>query len=160
PTTNILGTEGMGLKIAMAALDTGRIGIAAQATGIAQAALEETIRYAKQRKQFGVPIGNHQGIQLMLADMATQTDAARLMVYRAAEQRDRGENFTQASAMAKLFASEAACRVTDMAVQIHGGYGYSKSYAVERYWRDARVTRIYEGTSEIHRVVIARGITG
>jgi alkylation response protein AidB-like acyl-CoA dehydrogenase len=158
PLDNLLGREGDGLKIGLAGLDTGRIGIAAQALGIAQGALEEAVKYAKQRRQFGVPIGNHQQIQAMLADMATQVEAARLMVYRAAYIRDAGANFSQASAMAKLFASEAASKVTDAAVQIHGGYGYSKEFAVERYFRDARVTRIYEGTSEIHRLVIARGL--
>ncbi|HOG07500.1 MAG: acyl-CoA dehydrogenase family protein [Syntrophales bacterium] len=160
PVENRLGREGMGLAIGLAALDTGRIGIAAQAVGIAQAALEESVRYAKERRQFGVPIARHQSIQQMIADMATDLDAARLMVLRAAVRRDRGDPFSQASAMAKLHASEAAMRITDQAVQIHGGYGYSKAYPVERYWRDARVTRIYEGTSEIHRMVIARGVLG
>jgi len=160
PAENLLGKEGMGLRIGLDALDTGRMGIAAQALGIAQAALEEAVRYAKQRRQFGVPIAKHQAVQMMIADMATQVDAARLMVYRAAFLRDRGKPFSQASAMAKLYASETASKVTDMAVQIHGGYGYSKSYPVERYYRDARVTRIYEGTSEIHRMVIARGVLG
>ncbi len=158
PATNLLAGEGMGLKIGMAALDTGRMGIGAQAVGIAQAALEEAVRYARQRQQFGVPIERHQAIQTMIADMATQVDAARLLVYRAAALKDKGLTFTKASAMAKLFASEAADRVTDLAVQIHGGYGYSKSYPVERYYRDARVTRIYEGTSEIHRMVIAKSV--
>jgi alkylation response protein AidB-like acyl-CoA dehydrogenase len=160
PLENLLGKEGMGLRIALAALDTGRIGIAAQAVGIAQAALEEGVRYAKQRRQFGVPIAKHQAVQMMIADMATQVEAARLMVYRAAVLRDHGKPFSQASAMAKLNASEVASKVTDMAVQIHGGYGYSKSYPVERYYRDARVTRIYEGTSEIHRMVIAKNVLG
>ncbi len=160
PLENLLGKEGMGLRIGLAALDTGRIGIAAQAVGIAQAALGEAVRYAKQRYQFGVPISRHQHISMMVADMATKVDAARLMVYRAAVLRDQGKPFSQASAMAKLFASEISSEVTDLAVQIHGGYGYSKSYPVERYYRDARVTRIYEGTSEIHRMVIARGVLG
>ncbi|MBW1836762.1 MAG: acyl-CoA dehydrogenase family protein [Deltaproteobacteria bacterium] len=158
PVKNLVGKEGMGLRIGLTALDTGRIGIAAQALGIAQAAFEEAVRYAKERRQFGVAISKHQAVQMMIADMATQIDAARLMVYRAAILSDRGEPFSQASAMAKLFASEMACKITDMAVQIHGGYGYTKSYPVERYYRDARVTRIYEGTSEIHRMVIARGV--
>ena len=158
PRTNLLAGEGMGLKIGLAALDTGRMGIGAQAVGIAQAALEEGVRYARQRQQFGVPIQRHQAIQTMIADMATQVDAARLMVYRAAALQDKGLPFSKESAMAKLFASEAATRVTDLAVQIHGGYGYSKSYPVERYYRDARVTRIYEGTSEIHRIVIAKSV--
>jgi butyryl-CoA dehydrogenase len=155
---NRLGKEGMGLSIGLAALDAGRIGIAAQSVGIARAALEASVSYARQRRQFGTPIGGHQAIQAMLADMATQVDAARLMVFQAAARRDRGLAFSQEAAMAKLFASEAAGRVTDSAVQIHGGYGYSKSYAVERYFRDARVTRIYEGSSEIHRMVIARNL--
>lgn len=158
PRHNLLAREGMGLKIGLAALDTGRMGIGAQAVGIAQAALEEAVRYARQRQQFGVPIARHQAIQSMIADMATQVEAARLMVYRAAALKDRQLPFTKESAMAKLFAAEAATRVTDMAVQIHGGYGYSKSYPVERYYRDARVTRIYEGTSEIHRMVIAKSV--
>ncbi len=158
PAGNLIGREGMGLRIGLAGLDTGRIGIAAQALGIAQAALEEAVKYAKERHQFGVPLASHQSIQNMIADMATQVDAARLMVYRAALLRDQNRPFTQEAAMAKLFASEAAGMVTDLAVQIHGGYGYSKSYPVERYYRDARVTRIYEGTSEIHRMVIARAV--
>ena len=158
PRTNLLAREGMGLKIGLAALDTGRMGIGAQAVGIAQAALEEAVRYARQRQQFGVPIERHQAIQTMIADMATQVDASRLMVYRAAALKDKRLPFSKESAMAKLFASEASTRVTDLAVQIHGGYGYSKSYPVERYYRDARVTRIYEGTSEIHRMVIAKSV--
>jgi alkylation response protein AidB-like acyl-CoA dehydrogenase len=158
PKKNLLAKEGMGLKIGLDALDTGRMGIGAQAVGIAQAALEEALRYARQRQQFGVPIQRHQAIQTMIADMATQVDAARLMVYRAAALKDKRLPFSKESAMAKLFASEAATRVTDLAVQIHGGYGYSKSYPVERYYRDARVTRIYEGTSEIHRMVIAKSV--
>lgn len=156
PKHNLLGKTGMGLRIGLAALDTGRIGIAAQALGIAQAALEEGVRYANQRQQFGAPLGNHQMIQMMIADMATQVDAARMMVYRAARIKDANQPVTKAAAQAKLFASEAAGKVTDLALQIHGGYGYSKAYAVERYYRDARVTRIYEGTSEVHRMVIAR----
>jgi butyryl-CoA dehydrogenase len=160
PARNLLGKEGMGLRIGLEALDTGRIGIAAQALGIAQAAFEESVKYVKQRHQFGVPIGKHQAIQMMIADMATQIEAARLLVYHAAVLRDRKKPFSQAGAMAKLYASEVSTKVTDMAVQIHGGYGYSKAYPVERYYRDARVTRIYEGTSEIHRMVIARGVLG
>jgi alkylation response protein AidB-like acyl-CoA dehydrogenase len=158
PADNLLGYEGQGMKIGLAALDTGRMGIGAQALGIAQAAMEEGIRYSKQRHQFGVPISNHQAIQMMIADMATRIDAARLLVYRAAALRDKGRPFTRESAMAKMFASETASKIADMAVQIHGGYGYVKSYPVERFYRDARVTRIYEGTSEIHRVVIARSV--
>ena len=158
PVKSLLGEEGQGLRIGLTALDTGRMGIAAQSAGISQAALEEALRYAKQRRQFGVPIERHQAIQSMIADIATLVDAAKLMTYRAAALCDQGKPFSQESAMAKLFASEASSKVTDMAVQIHGGYGYSKSYPVERYYRDARVTRIYEGTSEIHRMVIARGL--
>jgi alkylation response protein AidB-like acyl-CoA dehydrogenase len=160
PLDNLLGKEGQGLRIGLAALDTGRMGIAAQSTGIAQGALDETLRYARQRRQFRVPIERHQAVQMMMADMATLVDASRLMTYRAAAFRDMGRAFSQESAMAKLYASEASCKVTDMAVQIHGGYGYSKWYPVERYYRDARVTRIYEGTSEVHRMVIARGLMG
>ncbi len=126
--------------------------------GIAQAALDAAIKYSRQRHQFGVPIAKHQGIGIMISDMATETDAARLLVYRAASLRDRKEIFSAAAAMAKLYASEASSRVTDKAIQIHGGYGYSRSYHVERYYRDARVTRIYEGTAEIHRMVIARSL--
>jgi butyryl-CoA dehydrogenase len=160
PVGNLIGKEGMGLQIGLSALDTGRMGIAAQSLGIAQAAFDEAVKYAKERRQFGVAIAKHQAVQMMIADMATQLDAARLMVYRAALLSDQGRSFSQAAAMAKLFASETACKVTDNAVQIHGGYGYSKSYPVERYYRDARVTRIYEGTSEIQRIVISRGVLG
>jgi butyryl-CoA dehydrogenase len=158
PAGNILSGEGMGMKIGLVALDTGRIGIGAQALGIAQAALEEAVRYSKQRYQFGVPISQHEAVQMMIAEMATQIDAARLLVYRAADVKDKGRPFSREAAMAKLFASEISSKVTDMAVQIHGGYGYSKAYPVERFYRDARVTRIYEGTSEIHRIVIARNV--
>jgi len=160
PLDNLLGKEGMGLRIGLEALDIGRIGIAAQAVGISQAALEEAVRYSRQRYQFGVPISKHQAIRMMVADMATKVDAARLMVYRSAVLRDQGRSFSRASAMAKLFASETSSEVTDLAVQIHGGYGFSKSYPVERYYRDARVTRIYEGTSEVHRMVIAKKVLG
>lgn len=158
PLDNLLGKPGQGLQIGLAALDTGRMGIAAQAVGIAQGALEEAIQYARQRRTFGAAIENHQAIQMMIADMATDVAAARLLVYHAARLKDMRLPFSKESAMAKLYASEAACRVTDLAVQIHGGYGYSKAFAVERYYRDARVTRIYEGTSEIHKMVIARSV--
>ena len=158
PAENLLGREGMGLKIGLAALDTGRMGIAAQAVGISQAALEEGVLYARQRRQFGVPIGQHQAVGGMLADMAARVEASRLLVYRSARLHDQGRAFGQAAAMAKLYAAEAASEVTDQALQIHGGYGYSKAYPVERYYRDARVTRIYEGTSEVHRLVVARGL--
>ncbi|MBT8342392.1 MAG: acyl-CoA dehydrogenase [Desulfatitalea sp.] len=158
PRENLLGPAGHGMAIGLAALDKGRIGIAAQALGIAQAALDEAMRYANQRRQFGAPLAKHQAIQMMIADMATQVDAARLLVYRAAWLKDQGAPLRKAAAQAKLFAAEAATLVTDLAVQIHGGYGYSKAYPVERYYRDARVTRIYEGTSEVHRMVIAREV--
>lgn len=155
PAADRLGAEGDGFKIAMVTLDAGRIGIAAQAVGIAQAAFETAKRYAKERVQFGAPIANLQAIQFMLADMATEIEAARLLTYNAALKKDRGERHTQEAAMAKLFATEMSSRVCDMAIQILGGYGYSRDYPVERYYRDTRVTRIYEGTSEIQRVVIA-----
>ena len=158
PKDNLLGKEGMGLRIGLAGLDTGRIGIAAQALGISCAAKDAAIKYANQRRQFGVPIAKHQAIQFMIADMATRIDAARLLIYRACGQKDRGEDFGQAAAMAKLFSTETSSFVTDLAIQVHGGYGYSKSYHVERYYRDARITRIYEGSAEVHRMVIARGV--
>ncbi len=158
PVGNVLGKEGWGMKIGLAALDTGRIGIAAQALGVAQAAMEEGIKYSRQRRQFGVPISQHESVQNMIADMAILVESSRLMVYRAAAKRDSNMPFSKESAMAKLYASEAAGKVTDMALQMHGGYGYVKTYPVERFYRDARVTRIYEGTSEIHRMVIARSV--
>lgn len=158
PLRNLLGKESQGLRIGLTTLDTGRMGIAAQSVGIAQGAFDEALRYAGQRRQFGVSIERHQAVQFMIADMGTLVEAARLMTYRAARFKDLERPFSRESAMAKLFASEASSRVTDMAVQIHGGYGYSKAYPVERYFRDARVTRIYEGTSEVHRMVIARGL--
>jgi butyryl-CoA dehydrogenase len=140
----------------MAALVNGRAGIAAQAVGIAQACLEASIRYAKERRQFGQPIGNFQAIQWKLADMATQIEAARLLTFRAAARKDRGLPFTAEASMAKLFASEVANRAAYEAVQIHGGYGYLHDFPVERYARDARVLTIYEGTSEVHRLIISR----
>jgi len=157
PVANRLGEEGQGFKIAMATLDGARIGIAAQAVGIARGALQESIAFARQRKAFGRPICQFQAIQFMLADMATAIDAARLLVHPAAHLRDRGDvQFTKEASMAKLFATEMVNRVAYQAVQIHGAYGYSREYPVERYYRDARVTTIYEGTSEIQRLVIAR----
>jgi butyryl-CoA dehydrogenase len=153
-----LGEEGDGFKIAMSTLDGGRIGIAAQALGIARAALEEATAYAKERKAFGQPIAQFQAIQFMLADMATELDAARLLTLRAATLKDRGVRHSQESAMAKLYASEMSERVTSKALQIHGGYGYVKDYDVERHWRDSRITQIYEGTSEIQRMVISAGV--
>ena len=153
-----LGAEGEGFKIAMSTLDGGRIGIAAQALGIARAALEEAVAYAKDRKAFGQPIANFQAIQFMLADMATEVDAARLLVWRAASMKDSGVRFSAQAAMAKLYASEMSERVTSKALQIHGGYGYVKEFDVERHWRDSRITEIYEGTSEIQRLVISSAV--
>ena len=155
PKEALLGQEGKGFKIAMATLDGGRIGVAAQALGIAQGALDASIAYAKERVQFGKPIAALQAIQWMLADMATEIDAARLLVYRAAWYKDNGLPYGIASSMAKLFASETATRVAGKAIQIHGGYGYTESYPVERAYRDAKVTELYEGTSEVQRMVIA-----
>ena len=156
PADALLGAEGSGFKVAMATLDGGRIGIAAQALGIAQAALDAAVAYAKERVQFGKPIATLQAIQWMIADMATEIDAARLLVYRAASCIDNGRPYGTEGAMAKLFASETATRVCGKAIQIHGGYGYTESYPVERNYRDAKITEIYEGTSEVQRMVIAR----
>ena len=156
PLEQRLGDEGQGFKIAMATLDGGRIGIAAQAVGIAVAAYEAALAYARERKSFGVPIGQHQMVQWMLADMATGIEAARLLTLRAAALKDRGEPHGAQAAMAKLFASEMAMRVATDAVQIHGGYGFIKEYQVERQFRDAKITQIYEGTSQIQKLVIAR----
>jgi butyryl-CoA dehydrogenase len=155
PATNRLGNEGEGFKIAMHTLDGGRIGIAAQAIGIARASLEDSLAYAKERKQFGQSIANFQAIQWMLADMATEIDAARMLTYRAAWRKDRNLRYTRESAMAKLYASEAAMRASVKGIQIHGGYGYIREYPAERHFRDAKITEIYEGTSEIQRLVIA-----
>ncbi|OGK87632.1 MAG: acyl-CoA dehydrogenase, partial [Candidatus Rokubacteria bacterium GWC2_70_24] len=156
PVANRLGEEGEGFTIAMATLDGGRIGIAAQALGIAAGAYTLSLAYARERKSFGVPIGQHQMVQWMLADMATAIDAARLLIWRAAALKDAGAPFGTEAAMAKLFASETAMRVTTDAIQVHGGYGYIKEYQVERYFRDAKITQIYEGTSQIQKLVIAR----
>jgi butyryl-CoA dehydrogenase len=158
PAGNLLGRPGDGLKIGLAALDTGRIGVAAQALGIAQAALDASIRYAKERQQFRRPIASFQTIQNYLADMSTEIDAGRLLIYRACAMKDAGKPYTAEAAKAKLYCSRLAVRVADMAVQIHGGYGYSKEYDVERYFRDAKVTEIYEGTSEVQRMVISRAL--
>ncbi len=158
PARYRLGEEGDGFKIAMATLDGGRIGIAAQALGIARAAFDAARAYAKERKAFGQPISSFQAIQFMLADMATEIDAARLLVWRAATLKDRGVRHSAESAMAKLYASEMSERVTSKAIQIHGGYGYVKEYDVERHWRDSRITEIYEGTSEIQRLVISSAV--
>jgi alkylation response protein AidB-like acyl-CoA dehydrogenase len=154
----LLHEEGRGFTVAMSTLDGGRIGIAAQAVGIAQAAYDVARNYAKERRTFGKRIGDHQAIQWKLADMSTELDAARLLVYRAAWLKDQGEPHTEAGAKAKLFASEMARRQTAEAIQILGGYGYTKEFPVERYYRDAKITEIYEGTSEIQRIVIARKI--
>ena len=156
PKEALLGEEGDGFKIAMATLDGGRIGVSAQALGIAQAALDASVAYAKERVQFGKPIANLQAIQFMIADSALDVDAARLLVYRAAACVDSGRSYSTEGAMAKLFASEAATRVAGRAIQIHGGYGYTAAYPVERNYRDAKITELYEGTSEVQRMVIAR----
>lgn len=158
PVENRIGDEGFGFTFAMETLNGGRIGIAAQALGIASGAYELSLAYSKERKAFGKPISQHQAIQFKLADMATQIEAARLLVYKAAWLKDQGLDYAHASAMAKLYASEVAMNVTLEAVQVHGGYGYVKEYHVERLMRDAKITQIYEGTSEIQRIVISRGI--
>jgi alkylation response protein AidB-like acyl-CoA dehydrogenase len=158
PKENRIGKEGFGFKFAMMTLSGGRIGIASQALGLASGALERSIAYSKQRKAFGTEIKNHQIIQFKLADMATRIEAARLLCLRAAWQKDKGEDYTESAAMAKVFASETAMWCTTEAVQIHGGYGYVKEYHVERMMRDAKITQIYEGTSEVQRIVISRGI--
>lgn len=160
PAENLLGQEGDGFVIAMASLDGGRIGIASQSVGVAQACLDAAVNYARERVQFNKPISQFQGIRWMIADMATQIEAARLLTFNAAAMKDRGENFSAAASMAKVFASEMANKVAYQALQIHGGYGYIKEYPVERYYRDARVFTIYEGTSEIQRKVIAKHVIG
>lgn len=158
PEENLLGQLGDGMKIGLATLDNGRIGVAAQALGIAQGAMEAAVKYAKERQQFKKPIASQQTIQNYIADMATEIMAARLLLYHACEIKDAGAPFGCEASMAKLYCSSVASKVTGLALQIHGGYGYSKEYDVERYFRDARVTEIYEGTSEIQRMVIARAI--
>lgn len=158
PESALLGNVGDGFKIAMSTLDGGRIGIAAQALGIARQAFETARDYSLEREAFGGPIANFQAIQFMLADMATQIEASRLLIMKAAMMKDQKQKFGPAAAMAKLYASEASTTVTDLAIQIHGGFGYSKEYPLERHYRDARITRIYEGTSEIQRLVIARQV--
>ena len=158
PAANRIGSDGEGYKVALSTLDGGRIGIAAQAVGIAQGAFELALAYARERQAFGHPIADFQAIQFMLADMATEIDAARLLVRKAAWKQDTGARFSMEASIAKLFASELATRVTHKAMQIHGGNGYSREYAVERMYRDARITEIYEGTSEIQRLVIAAGV--
>jgi alkylation response protein AidB-like acyl-CoA dehydrogenase len=160
PAQNLLGQEGDGFVIAMASLDGGRIGIASQSVGVAQACLDATVSYAKERVQFNQSISRFQGIRWMIADMATQIEAARLLTFNAAAMKDRGENYTGAASMAKVFASEMANKAAYQALQIHGGYGYMKDFPVERHYRDVRVFTIYEGTSEIQRRVIANHIFG
>lgn len=158
PSENRLGEEGEGLKIALSTLGGGRIGIAAQALGIAQGSLEVSIKYAKERHQFGKAIVQFGAIQNFLADMATRVEAARLLIYRASDLRDKGRDHTRESAMAKLFASEVAVDAARIGIQIHGGYGYTKAYPIERFYRDAKACEIYEGTSEVQRMVIARNL--
>jgi butyryl-CoA dehydrogenase len=155
PKENLLGDPGKGFKIAMLTLDGGRIGIASQALGIAQAALDESLKYAKEREQFGKPIGKFQAIQWMVADMATEIQAARFLVYKAAFTKDTQKRYSAEAAMAKLYASDCAVKATRNAIQIHGGYGFIKDYPLERLYRDAKITEIYEGTSEVQRMVIA-----
>jgi butyryl-CoA dehydrogenase len=155
PAENLLGQEGDGFKIVMKGLDSGRIGIAAQSVGVAQAALDAAVKYAKERDQFGQKICKFQGLRWIIADMATEIEAARQLMLSAASMKDRGEKYTAQASMAKLFASEMVNRITAKALQIHGGYGFIKDYAVERFFRDARVFTIYEGTSEIQRIVIS-----
>ncbi|EAX48886.1 acyl-CoA dehydrogenase domain protein [Thermosinus carboxydivorans Nor1] len=158
PKENLLGKEGEGFKIAMSTLDGGRIGIAAQALGIAQAALDHAVKYAKERVQFGKPIASNQAIAFMLADMATEIDAARLLTYRAAYAKDQGRPFSKEASMAKMYASDVAMRVTTDAVQIFGGYGYTREYPVERLMRNAKITQIYEGTNQVQRMVISSAL--
>ncbi|MGM0395830.1 MAG: acyl-CoA dehydrogenase [Bacillota bacterium] len=158
PKENLLGPEGKGFMIAMSTLDGGRIGIAAQALGIAQGSLDQAVKYTKERKQFGKPIAAFQSTQFTIADLQTKIDAARLLVYRAAYTKDMNRNYSSEAAMAKLFASEVAMEVTTKSIQLHGGYGYTRDYPVERMFRDAKITEIYEGTSEVQRMVIASKI--
>jgi butyryl-CoA dehydrogenase len=158
PKENLLGSIGKGFKIAMSTLDGGRIGIAAQALGIAEGALEETIKYIKEREQFGRPLSKFQGLQWMIADMGTEIEAAKLLVYKAAYNKANGLPYNKEAAMAKLFAANTAMSVTTKCVQLHGGYGYTKDYPVERMMRDAKITEIYEGTSQVQQMVIAANL--
>jgi len=158
PAANRIGEEGRGFHIALATLDGGRVGIAAQAVGIAAGAYERSVRYARERKAFGVLIGEHQMVGWMLADMATAIDGARLMTLKAASLKDAGQPYTKEAAMAKLFAAETAMKVATDAVQVHGGFGFIREAEVERYFRDAKITQIYEGTSQIQKLVIAREV--
>jgi butyryl-CoA dehydrogenase len=160
PKENLLGKENEGFKVALSTLDSGRIGIASQALGIAGSALEAAVNYTKDRVQFGRPIAENQGLRWIIADMATRLDAARLLVYRAAFCKGKGGRYSKEAAMAKLYASETAVWVSNKALQLHGGYGYIEDYPVERFYRDAKITEIYEGTSEIQRIVIAQNVLG
>ena len=160
PVFNMIGSEGMGFKIALTALNCGRIGVASQALGIAQGAMDESIKYSKERVQFGKPIGKFQATQFKIAKMATEIECARLLLYSAAAKKDRHENYVMEAAMAKLFCSEVAVRTALEAVQIHGGYGYIKEYPVERYMRDSKITTIYEGTNEVMHLIIAGQVMG
>jgi alkylation response protein AidB-like acyl-CoA dehydrogenase len=160
PADQMLGERGEGWKIFLQTLDGGRISIGAMAVGLAQAALDASVPYARERKQFGRPIGSFQGVAFMIADMATEVEAARAMVYRAAWLKDQDRDYGVAAAQAKLFASEVSQRVTNMGVQVHGGYGYVEEYKVERFLRDAKLTELGEGTSQIQRLVIGRKVLG
>ena len=160
PVANRIGEEGQGFRIALTAVDGGRIGIAAQAVGIAAGAYERSVAYARERKAFGVAIGQHQMVQWMLADMATAIDGGRLLCWQAATMKDQGVPFSKQAAMAKLFCADMAMKVTTDAIQVHGGYGFIKEYEVERYFRDAKITQLYEGTSQIQKLVIAREVLG
>jgi alkylation response protein AidB-like acyl-CoA dehydrogenase len=158
PRENLLSKEGDGFKVAMVGLDSGRISIASQALGIAEGALAEAVKYLKERVQFGKPLAKQQGLQWYIAEMSTRVEAARGLIYHAADVKQKGEPVSKIAAMAKLFASETAEYVTSQALQIHGGYGYMKDYPLERMYRDARITKIYEGTSEVQKIVIAREV--
>lgn len=158
PKANLLGAEGQGFSIAMGTLDCGRIGVAAQSLGIAQGALDDSVKYAKERVQFGQPLGKFQAISFMIADMEARTQAARHMVYAAACAKETQKKYSKEASMAKLFAAETAVEVTSKAIQVHGGYGYIADYPIERYFRDARITTIYEGTSEVQKMVISRAL--
>ena len=158
PEENLLGQLGEGFKIAMMGLDGGRIGIAAQSVGLAEGAMAEAVKYANSRVQFGKPIAANQGLQWYFAEMATRIEAAKLLTLRAADARQKGENCTKLAAMAKLYAAETACFVCDLALQVHGGYGYMKDFPIERMYRDARILRIYEGTSEVQKIVISKEV--
>ncbi len=160
PVANRLGEEGQGFRIAMATLTSSRIAIAAQAVGIAQGALDLSVAYARERRTFGVPIGQHQMVAWMLADMATAVEGARLLTLRAAALKDAGRPYVREASMAKYFAAEVAMKVTTDAIQVHGGYGYTREYQVERYFRDAKITQLYEGTSQIQKLIIAREVLG